>query len=80
MNKRMKKLSEIKSTIDCKCKEGHLILKRITVSPKTGNVILSYSSCDKCHYGWIREGILAGTPGNITVLTDIIIPELILGE
>lgn len=77
-NNKLTKISQIEKSMKCDCGEGHLNLKMIYVHPKHGKVILIYDACDKCHYGWIREGIRAGTPGKITIFTDIVIPELVL--
>lgn len=74
-DKKINKISQIEKSIKCNCEKEHLNLEMIYVYPKNGKVALIYSACDKCHYGWIKEGIRAGTPGKITVFTDIIIPN-----
>jgi len=80
VNVKINKISQIKKIIKCDCGEGDLKLETIYIHPKNGKIMLIYSACNKCSHGWIKEGIRAGTPGKITMITDIIIPELALGE
>jgi hypothetical protein len=82
MKDKITKISEIKKVIDCPCGRGTMELRGIHVIPQNGIVWLSYSACSEpfCGHGRIKEGHLVGVSRGISVITDIIIPELILGE
>ncbi len=65
------KISEVKRIVECPCRNGKLELITFFVSPNNGKVSLSYDYCTNniCPH---RKGLL--------IFTDIIIPELSLGE
>lgn len=69
--KKISKISDIKRTIKCRCGNGNIELITIIVSPRDGKIALSYKYCTSsvCPY---RRGKL--------IFTDIIMPQLILGE
>ena len=76
------KISQIEKVIKCSCGRGTMKLCGIYVYPKNGRVSLSYSACSEpfCGHGRIKEGHLAGIARGIQIITDIVIPELVLGE
>ena len=65
------KISDIEKIIKCSCDKGTIKLITIFVDPMSGRVSLSYRYCTNslCSHNW---GLL--------MFTDIIIPQLILGE
>lgn len=68
-NTKISKIAEIEKLIKCPCGKGNIEVITIFVSPNNGKVSLSYKYCTNtlCTH---RKGIL--------ILTDIVIPELIL--
>ena len=69
--KKINKISEIEKVIKCPCGKGNMYLMMINILPRNGKVGLSYGKCSEsfCSY---QRGLLK--------FTDIIIPELVLGE
>ena len=76
------KISQIEKVIKCPCGRGIMKLRGVYVHPKNGKVSLSYSACSEpfCSHGRVKEGHLAGIARGIQIITDIVIPELVLGE
>jgi hypothetical protein len=69
--KKITKFIEIEKIIKCPCGKGKMKLKMIHVNPENGRIALSYDKCSEPFCSYERGAFK---------LTEIIIPELILGE
>ena len=70
--KKIDKISEIEKIIKCPCGKGEMKLRSIYVNPNDGRAFLRYGNCS---YSFCQE-----CPTGIYKFTNIIIPELVLGE